>query len=404
MRILQIATQIPYPLLDGGKVGIFNITKHLARRGHEITLLAFDREDTYNPGPLPQLCDLIPIKHSTKNSPLGGLVNLFSGLPYNIAKYTSRPMEMALRTLLRSKQFDVVHVDHLHMARYGLLCKALSDLPIVLREHNIESTIVERYAETQGRGIFRIYMNEQVQRIRRYEAAMTAQFDACCVITENDRKRLEELQPSVRARIVSGGVEAKYFADTPGNDIVPHSISFFGGLNWQPNQDAILWFHRHVFPIVREKYQNARLVLIGKSPSPEIQALESDAVIIKGFVPDLMPEIRKYQVTVAPLRIGGGIRLKLLESFAMRVPAVSTSVGCEGILARHDEHLLIADDAKDFASCVLQLFEDTQLRERLVQNAYNLVDAHYRWEYVARQLEGVYGDVIEKKRGSGSRR
>ena len=403
MNILQIAPQIPYPLLDGGKVGIFNITRHLAQRGHQITLLAFDREEHYDPGPLPQFCEVIPVKHSTRNSLLGGFMNLFSGAPYNIAKYRSRMLEVMLKSLLTSRSFDVVHVDHLHMAHYGLMCKEMANLPIVLREHNIESTIVERFIETGSSLMLRVYLKEQVWRIRRYEAAMAAHYDACCVITEDDRKRLEELQPSVKARVVTGGVEAGYFAERPGNDVIPHSISFFGGLDWIPNQDAIHWFHDYIFPRIKEKYSDAKMYLIGKRPAHSIKALEGENVIIRGFVPDLLSEIRRYQVTVAPFRIGGGIRLKILESFAMRIPVVATTVGCEGILARHNEHLLIANTPEDFAGSVIRLFEDKALKERLTQHAFALAHERYRWEHVAEEFENVYIEAIQRKRRTGDK-
>ena len=139
MNILQISPQIPFPLIDGGKVAIFNVTKHLALRGHKITLVALD---VHKPQDVRELCgyaDLIRVPHSNKNSIPDACLNLFSDIPYNIAKYRSRKAEEELRNLLSRRSFDVVHIDQLHMAHYGLLCREIAGTPLVLRGLNVEA-------------------------------------------------------------------------------------------------------------------------------------------------------------------------------------------------------------------------------------------------------------------------
>ncbi|MFQ5797957.1 MAG: glycosyltransferase, partial [Bacteroidota bacterium] len=190
MRILQIAPQIPYPLSDGGKVGIFNITKYLALRGHKITLLAFDRDGLVDVTPLQTFCELVTIRRSSENSKVGAFFNLFSSTPYNISKYRSRKFHAALSKLLACRRFDVVHVDHLHMAHYGVLCKSVADLPFVLREHNVESAIMERFLARLGSALFRMYVDSQLAQLRKYEAEMLLKVDCCCAITQTDAEQI----------------------------------------------------------------------------------------------------------------------------------------------------------------------------------------------------------------------
>lgn len=398
MRILQIAPQIPYPLSDGGKVGIFNITKHLALRGHKITLLAFDRDGLVDVTPLQTFCELITIRRSTENSKVGAFFNLFSSTPYNISKYRSRKFHAALSKLLACRRFDVVHVDHLHMAHYGVLCKSVADLPFVLREHNVESAIMERFLARLGSDLFRRYVDSQLAQLRNYEAEMLLKVDCCCAITGADAERIHMLQPSAEVSVIPGGVDSAFFEPPTSQEKIPASIVFFGSWDWIPNQDAVRWFLESIFPLVKRRCPRATLFIMGKKPPEDIQSLRSDSVIITGFVPDLKREVQRCQVAIAPYRIGGGLRFKILESFAMRVPVVSTTVGCEGIEAEHQKHLLIKDSPEGFAQAIVRLFEDHVLHESLVTQAYALAAEKYQWGSVAEKFELVYHRAVDKKK------
>ncbi|MGH2568984.1 MAG: glycosyltransferase family 4 protein [Bacteroidota bacterium] len=397
MRILQVSPQVPYPLSDGGKVGVFNITKHLALRGHNITMLAFERTAGVDTKPLQEFCELVTVPHSNKNTVRGAFRNLFSDLPYNMQKYRSVGFQHTLQGLLDSKSFDLVHVDHLHMAPYGIFCKEHAKLPIVLREHNVESVIVERYAERVRMPVFRQWMALQKKRIRSYEGEIAAQFDLCCAITEEDRKRLMELNPRVNARVIPAGVEQRYFQSEQPRTKIPHSIALFGSFDWLPNQDALEWFVSDIFPRIQHRQPEVRLYIIGKDIPHQIQARKNTAVVVRGFVPDLQQELQQYELTVVPLRIGGGMRLKILESFALQLPVVSTPIGCEGIFCREEEHLLIANTEEQFTNQVLRLLNNPQLQRFLAENAFKLASLQYRWEHVAEVFEETYNEARRLK-------
>lgn len=395
-RILQLCPQVPYPLSDGGKVGIFNITKHLARRGHRITMLALDRTPDVDASPLEEFCKLIRIPHSNRNSIPAALMNLLSDEPYNISKYESKPYRQVLSNLVTRQPFDVVHVDHLHMARYGLFCKKHYNLPAVLREHNIESVIVERFAENARPAPLRFWAKAQARRIRSYEGLLASQYDACCAITQNDRDRLARLAPKAKIQVIPAGVDESLFASQAGDNQkrIHDSIALLGSFDWFPNQDALDWFTKSILPRVRQLQPDVRLFVIGKGVSKDVLSQQNDRLVVRGFVPDLAEELSRYLVMVVPLRIGGGMRLKIVESFAMRIPVVSTSIGCEGIACHDGEHLAVADTEEGFASKVVQLLNDAALRTRLSENAFTLARTRYRWDTIAADFESVYNEVI----------
>ena len=395
MRILQISPQIPFPQSDGGKVGIFNLTRQLALRGHRITLAALDVHNPADVQPLLQFCELIRIPHSNKNSVPGAIRNLLSDIPYNISKYESDPLEQRLRTLLARESFDVVHIDHLHMARYGLMCRELGGMPIVLREHNVESVIMERFRTVAKSRVLRYWLEDQIERIRRYEAEMAGTFDACCMITRKDEEVIKKLQPRARTYLIPAGIEERYFTRSRVSKI-PLSIALVGDFEWGPSKDALDWFISGILPKILATIPQMRVFLVGKNIPGGMNRIGSH-VVVRGLVPDFKEELQQYQMLAVPLRVGGGIRLKILESVAMGVPVVSTSVGCEGIGVVHGKHLLIADTEEAFAAQIGKLSTNPRLADELTRNAKALVHRKYRWGDIGKSLERVYKDVIAAK-------
>jgi len=401
MNILQIAPQVPYPPDDGGRVGIYNITKHLAARGHRITLFALDRPPGAEYRPLRDICDLRTTSYSTGNTLAGAFFNIFTDFPYTVSKYRSPEFMHRILEFIKANPVDVVHVDHLHMAGYGLALKKKFGVPVVLREHNVESVIMGRFADHARNPFLKSYARLQQRRLTRYESAAVGGFDVCCPITPDDSARLHSMNPAARLRVIPGGVDASYFTPRNESAVRPHSIVFFGSLEWRPNHDAVRWFLDDIFPSVRREIPDATFSIVGKNTPDDLVALAGPGVDIIGYVEDLRTEIQKHAVSVAPFRIGGGMRLKIIESFAMGVPVVSTMVGCEGIGATDGNHLLVGDTPADFAAHVVSLLSEPSAADDLRPRALELARDRYRWEIVAEEFEKVYGGLLA--RGGGER-
>ena len=229
-----------------------------------------------------------------------------------------------------------------------------------------------------------------------YEGTLAAQCDVCCAITDDDRKRLEGLAPKARIRVIPAGVAEEFFAveTTERRSLIPGSIAMFGSFDWLPNQDALKWFTRSIFPKIVALQPSAKLFVIGKGVPGDVLSPQSDRIVVRGFAQDLAKELGQYMVTVVPLRIGGGMRLKIVESFAMRIPVVSTTIGCEGIACRDGEHLAVSDTEEGIAEQVVRLLNDANARDRLTENAFRLAQSRYRWEIAAEEFEKVYQEMI----------
>jgi glycosyltransferase involved in cell wall biosynthesis len=392
MRILQICPRVPYPLHDGGAIGIFNITKHLALRGHQIKMVAFGTENSATAESLRQFCELFIVQHRTGSNRMAALRSLASEVPYTISKYHAPAMFEKLTGIVEHSQIDVVHVDLLHMAIYGIFLQERYGLPIVLREHNVESTIMERFTENQKNPLLRWYANILLQKLLRYEPEKCAQFDCCVMITREDEQRIRDLSSLVRTAVIPAGVDLPALTDPALEQ--SKSILFLASLDWLPNVDGFFWFYENVLPAVTREEPEIRISIVGKGHSARLQNLKHPNIRFVGFVEDVVPYIQASPVCIVPLLAGGGMRIKILEMFAHRKCVISTSVGCEGIAAANGRELLVADEAPEFARSLIRALRDRELRLFLGNNARRLVEREYDWRQIGAAFEKVYHEII----------
>lgn len=392
LRILQVSPRLPYPPNDGGRIGIFNITKHLALRGHRITMAVFT-DAAEIPEELAEYAAVVPVRHDTRTTLPGLARNLFSPLPYTISKYQTEKMEEVLRALCDGQEFDVAHIDHLHCAPYGRLLKEEFRIPYCLREHNYETQIYERFSDAQGFSLLKSYMRMQSRRIRRFEREQIDKTDLCMAITDEDARQIAR-ESSAPLAVIPAGVDLEEHPLLDRRGERAKSILILGSLSWQPNIDAALWFLDEIFPRILKEEPEARVTIAGMSPSKKLRARRSERVSIPGFVDDLRGLVAATQVLAIPLRIGGGMRIKMLEYFAAGKAVVSTSVGAEGNRAEPGRHYLRADTPEEFATAVATLFRSEQERTRLGDAARRFVEERCAWSRIAEMFEESYRRVI----------
>lgn len=397
MHILQISPQLPYPPDSGGRVAIYNILRYLSRR-HEITLAAFVTEETAeHVAALEPFCRrIIAVRHSTATTKFGMFINMFTAQPYTMTKFYSHELAQHVAESAHNDGIDIVHIDHLHMAQYvGALPQSM---PAVLREHNVESTIMRRFAEKSVHPMIRLYAGIQSRRLHQYEAQIAAQFDRCLAVTEVDAHTLREMMPEAGVDVVPDGVDMEWFDPTllhiPAES---HRIVTTGDYGWAPTADGLMYFVRDIFPRLRAEIPDLTLSVVGRNP-PESLKRMGEGIEVLGRVEDVRTEILRGAVFVSPTRIGSGIRLKILEAMALRRPVVATAVGCEGIEAETEEHLLVADDPEAFAQAVKRLLSDEDLRRKITTNAARLIEEKYAWESLAQQMSDTYEDIVRQRR------
>jgi glycosyltransferase involved in cell wall biosynthesis len=255
----------------------------------------------------------------------------------------------------------------------------------VLDLHNVESALVRSYARV-GRGPAGLLAHAEAAALGAMERSLMPSFDTVVVVSERERQRLPA---GVRDVLVCPNGRDPDPLGPPPPATTP-TAAFVATLGWAPNVDAALWFGQDVWPEVHRRAPDARLLLVGRDPSPAVRALASSSVEVSGTVSDVRPYLAKARVAVAPLRSGGGTRLKILEALDAGRPVVATSVAVDGLEDLIGEGVVVADDAGTMIEAVSDLLNDGERATALGRAGHDAVAARHTWDVaLAPLLESI---------------
>lgn len=399
MKILLISPKIPYPPEDGHKKSIFGVLKYLSKRGHQIDLVAY-RQNQNESGldELKKYVKLFTLDVETSNSLWGILQNFFSLVPYNLWKYNRLELKKFLREYFQSNKVDVIQVTNAHMGWVIDELRRLTNAPVILRQENMEMEIMRRFAENQKNPLLKIYANQQYKKFVKYEPELCAKFDLTVMMSEEDEQKLLALNPNVKSLVIPAGVE-KSLLELQTGDKEKFSLVHIGSLDWYPNLDGIQWFVSEILPLVVRNIPDVKLYLYGGGNSSNLKLDDKikTHIVLKGFVEDIWSEISNKELAIVPLRIGGGIRVKILEMLAAGINILTTSLGAEGIPVNDNKHLLIADSSQHFAERIIDFMNGKFDSNQISLNGKQLIKDNYVWEKIAEEFEISYKGLIEKK-------
>lgn len=408
MRILWLKTELLHPLDKGGRIRTYQMLKALKRR-HHITYLALDDGCAASDAEASarEYChhlERIPFRTTRKDSwrlYVDLFRNLFSRLPYAVAKYRSGDMESRVRRRVGEGGHDLVVCDFLFPSRN--VPRDL-DCPTVLFQHNVEAEIWRRHVSVAGSWVTRLYMGEQWRRMRAIEGSESRRFEHVVAVSRADAETMREAYSLDSVSWVPTGVDVDFFRPKRPYPVGGRKLVFTGAMDWLPNEDAIEYFGAEILPRIRARVPDAELVLVGRNPTARVTRLaeRTPGMTMVGGVPDVRPYMEQASVFVVPIRVGGGTRLKVFEAMAMERPVVSTSVGVEGLPVQHGEHVSICDDPDGFARAVVDLLEDPEKAAALGLRGASHVREEFGWAGVAEQFaricEGVVSDWSRRGR------
>ncbi len=389
MKILWVKSDFLHPTTKGGHIRTLETLKRLHRR-HEIHYVALDLAE--QPGGVEcssEYCTkAYPIPHSApqRGTPAFWLqvaAGLFEPLPLAVSRYRSDEMRRQIESLTRAEKFDSIVCDFLFPA------PNMPDLAAcTLFQHNVEALIWKRHAENSSSPLRKLYFHGQYNRMQRYEGQVCRAVKNVIAVSDQDAQTMRSLYGVARVAAVPTGVDIEHFAP-PAESAPTTDLVFIGSMDWMPNIDGIQWFVEEVLPLIRKRRPDCSLTIAGRRPTPEIQRLANNnsRIQVTGTVSDIRPYLWNSAVSIVPLRIGGGTRLKIYEAMAARIPVVSTTIGAEGLDIRNAENIHIADSAPGFAERCLALLTDPAARQRMAGAAWDMVSSRYSWEVVSRRFE-----------------
>ncbi len=385
MRILLISTQFPLPARDGASLRVLNLLRQLARH-HRVTLLSLtDRDPSRGEvAELERVCRVRIIRHrrSRLRRAWDLVASFFWREPYLVRIYRSRALAEAVREL--AARTDLVQAEFPYGGQY--LLSLGPDQPVVLDQHNVESTIISANAAFETNPFRRLFFRVQARKMARYEQSLCKQVDLVLATSSQDETTLSPY--CQRTVVIPNGIHAAEWDAKPSAGGKPGQVTFTGLMSYVANVDAMNYFCKEIWP--RVEAADRHLWIVGKGAGPKTAELAGDRITVTGEVPDVKPYLERTSVFVAPLRIGSGTRIKILDAMAHGLPVISTSIGCMGIDVRHGENILIADDPRQFASALDFLLGSPEERRRLGRAGFELVRNLYSWDAIGSQLHLAY--------------
>lgn len=398
MKILYLATWFPHPLDNGSKIRVFHLLRALAAK-HEVTLLsfAFDTTDVAGAHELRKMCGAV---HAVNRNPFQRSLAQNRLRFFSLSPAVARPipeMVQAVRTALSDQRFDLVIASTGITATYALL--APTGTTRVLEEHNSMTRWAWDRLQVQPAlpGRLRCWVSWNKSRI--YESRLFRRFDLVTMVSEEDRQYCLKTLPGYTGlmAVVPNGVDCQH--NKPGlASPAPTSLVFNGALGYDVNYDAMRFFLADIFPRIRAEVSNASLTITGATTRVDLSGLPlNSSVRLTGFVDDVRSYVAGAWVCVAPIREGGGTRLKVLEAMALGTPVVATSKAVEGHGIVPEEHCLIADTAEVFAQQTVRLLKDPDLRASLSANGRRFVESRYDWGDIGHNFEGLCQETVSRE-------
>ena len=388
----------------GGKIRTGNILRELAK-SHDITLVS-NYDPQINISYLDEISKFctrfvgVPRRHVQKHSAkflLRLIPQTFSKYPVSALNDYSTPLRRTLECEANSGNYDLAICDFVQSA---LLFKNLKDIPKLLFQHNVESVILERHHKRASSVIAHIFWKLQWKRMKQYEGSCCKNFQVVVAVSENDKKLMESIYGLNNVVSIPTGVDINYFQPFSETKEDPRNLVFCGSMDWLPNQDAVEFFISEVLPKIQRRVPRTTFTVVGRNPSQALKRLVANikGVQLTGWVEDTRPYLARSAVSVVPIRIGGGTRMKIFEAMAMAKPVVSTSIGAEGLPIKPREHILIEDDPIAMAKAITELLLNPIERRKLGDRARNFVVKHFAWPRVAESFEKACNLAIERWR------
>jgi sugar transferase (PEP-CTERM/EpsH1 system associated) len=404
-KILILTPQTPYPPDQGAPIRNYHLIKHLgANPQNQVTLLTFTRLDetpeqqAFARQELEKYCkrvEFVPVPPPrSKITRLRTL--LLNPLPDLALRLGSAEFRAKLNQLVSETKFEVVQCEALELAPFVReIFKGYVNRPkLILDNHNAEYLLQYRaYESDRKRGIkglpLAAYSWLQARRLKEYEAESLNFFDYGITVSEHDRNALLKISPNTKIRVIPNGIDTQEF--TPDSALEkPDQLVFTGSMDFRPNVDGMVWFGREVWHLLKQHKPGAKLSIVGRRPLPSVKALaELDGITVTGWVTDARPYMRESCLYIVPIRMGGGVRFKVLEALAMGKPLLTTSMGADGVNLVADKHAVFADTVADFVEKAVILLNNPALRAELARAGREFVVENYDWSKITPLLDEI---------------
>jgi sugar transferase (PEP-CTERM/EpsH1 system associated) len=401
MRVLYFSPRDCWPVTTGARVRDFHLARQLAAKG-KLTYIGFTSGEGRPAGnvwrerlePLGN-SEVILVRRDAAYSKVNLVRGLLGPTPISVLNYSSPVMLAELERLLTAETFDAIQIEGVHLFAYVKRIRELAPHARLISDwHNIESELLERYSESAG-ALKRIYARRTTGLLRNLEHQLLTVCDAHTVCSGRERDILAERVPAARIEVIGNGVDVEFFSQA-STSADRRRLVFVGSMDYHANIDAALYFAAEVWPSIRARRPDLEFIIVGSRPVDRILALRTQpGITVTGTVEDVRPYYASAVAVVAPVRVGSGTRLKVLEAMAAGAPVLSTTLGVEGLAVTPSYDVLIADSAAAMADTAVALQPNTPEWRSLAAKARELVRSRYDWPIIGETLRRLYAEQID---------
>ncbi len=391
-NILFLTPSNPYPPDQGGSIRTWGQIQHLAKQ-HAVYLLSFSKSKQIN-----KVCAQQVHLDEPQRNKINRLGTLLSGTEADLkVRLLSETFTAKLADLLTQHTFEGVHIEGLEMGAYIDTVRQISPhSKIVFDAFNAELLIQQRAYDTDKRNPRRwphaLYSRLQLPRIRKFEHHVCNLADHVLYVSPEDGVELRKHNVNTDFILVPNGIHvSNYSAEIPQN--ANPTLVYTGKMDYRPNVDAIVWFVNQILPHLKQDFPTLQVLIVGKSPTDAVKALGNiKGVTVTGIVPEIQPYMAQADVYIAPLRMGGGTRFKLLEAMAMARPIVSTQIGAEGFSATNGQEMVLADSVEAQVDAIRKLLNDKDEANAMGLRGRQFVEENFDWSVILPKLDELYAD------------
>ena len=395
-KLLVLSPYFPYPLDEGGHIRTFNIIQALSKE-FEIYLFSFLVEQrAVEISELMKYCkDYSAINVPThKKDILHKLMR--NGRRILLLKNPSadtfffKEAKRGLSDYINTIKPDIAIIEHSWLAGYAAMLKA-AGIKVILDAHNVESNLWKQFYQNSAmkeKIPYYFFWKSMILNEKRFMRHF------CLIISTSglDVEKIKYIAPQVPKEVIPNGIDLdRYRANEPEEQ---NSIGFIGLMRYPPNVQAVLYFLKIIFPLVKQAIPDVKFFIAGKDPSEEILKLSDNKnVFVTGYVPDAIKFMSKCSIMITPLLQGSGTRTKILEAMSLKKPVVSTSKGAEGLMVENGRDISIEDNPEAFAKAVISLLKNRDLRKSRGEEAYKTVVSNYSWASIGNKLISAIKEV-----------
>jgi len=319
-------------------------------------------------------------------------------------RFWDHELQLIVDRLLQEEHFDIIWVNFVAMAVYleRWLGRHAERPLLLLDQHNVDEIVWKRLLFRSSKPVQKIFAALQLQKVRRFQKRWFPRFDAILSVSLEDLELTKRYVEATQTElwVAPNGADVGYFqpVERQARGGGTPRLIFGGSMDAVMNEDAVSWFVRDILPRVRSQIPTVQFWIVGRNPPSTVRKLaEQPGVRVTGGVPDIRPYYQQADVFVAPVRLGGGTKLKVLEAMAMGLAIVSTTVGAQGLAIESGRHAFIADDAEAFAEAIIKLLEHPAKAVAMGKEARKLVEQQYSWQSIIRGVEEKLLDLSRRR-------